>query len=289
MLSPNQVTHDWGRVTQGGGPITQSSVQVPKYPVVTGDDKEWIVEKIVIGTDTTDILAAPTTWINTDHPYLPIANPSPRPWYIRAGDVVGYLQKPDSFDNPSGEDLTKYVASAKSLRTVIGSTLREQDLATASAAGRRVIIDISSSSRGPWLSLAHVLSLRNYPRGSAGNFWQKRLYGARSLVIPPSSKDSGASTLATAVAAAAAPSCTIRAFTATLPALYSFQAVSASALAPLTLPRYVCPSTDTPSLPLLPRTLGLQPHFPPSSPASRPPVLVHSMFRVGLSALILIL
>ncbi|KAF9471032.1 hypothetical protein BDN70DRAFT_820540, partial [Pholiota conissans] len=47
----------------------------------------WIVEKIVIGTDTTDILAAPTTWVNVAHPYLPIANPSARPWYIRKGDV----------------------------------------------------------------------------------------------------------------------------------------------------------------------------------------------------------
>lgn len=96
-----------------------------------GDDKEWIVEKIVIGTDTSNILAAPMTWINTDHLYLPIANPSPRPWYIRTGDVIGYLQKPASFDNPTGEALEKYVASAESLKAMIGSTLREQDLATA--------------------------------------------------------------------------------------------------------------------------------------------------------------
>ena len=102
--------------------------------------KEWIVEKVVIGTDTQDVLAAPTTWINSDSPYIPIANPSSHPWYIRVGDVVGHLIDPDSLDKPSGEALEKCAASVEAMRTIIdsmtpvkGSTLREQDLAQASA------------------------------------------------------------------------------------------------------------------------------------------------------------
>lgn len=99
-----------------------------------GDQKEWIVDKVIIGTDTQDVLAAPTTWIHSDHPYIPIANPSPRPWYIHVGNVVGHLVQPESLDSPSGELLEKCVAAADAMRNVIGSTLREQDLATSHSA-----------------------------------------------------------------------------------------------------------------------------------------------------------
>jgi hypothetical protein len=55
------------------------------------------VKKVVISTDDESVLAAPTTWINTAVPYLPIANPSTRPWYIQKGEVVGQLLDPDSY------------------------------------------------------------------------------------------------------------------------------------------------------------------------------------------------
>ena len=41
--------------------------------------ENWIVEKIIIGTDDQNIMAAPTTWITVSCPYIPIANTSPHP------------------------------------------------------------------------------------------------------------------------------------------------------------------------------------------------------------------
>jgi hypothetical protein len=43
---------------------------------------EWLVEKVVISSEDADVMAAPTTLILSDMPYLPIANPSTRSWYI---------------------------------------------------------------------------------------------------------------------------------------------------------------------------------------------------------------
>ncbi|KAJ7473553.1 hypothetical protein FB451DRAFT_1468458 [Mycena latifolia] len=90
---------------------------------------EWLVEKIVIATEDESVLAAPTTFITSAAPYIPIANPSTCPWYIRAGDVVGKLHDPSSYaDNPtSEEDLAKYSTSAESIACIITETLRAQD------------------------------------------------------------------------------------------------------------------------------------------------------------------
>ncbi|THU89327.1 hypothetical protein K435DRAFT_678257, partial [Dendrothele bispora CBS 962.96] len=48
---------------------------------------DWLVEKLIIGTQETSILAAPSTFIDSSNPTLPIANPSTRPWMIKTGDV----------------------------------------------------------------------------------------------------------------------------------------------------------------------------------------------------------
>lgn len=98
-----------------------------------GSQEVWLVEKVVIGTDTADVLAAPTTLVSSSNPYLPIANPSSRPWYIRAGDVVGYLVDPASLDKPGDNDLPRYAASAEGIRAVITGSLKDQDLAAAAA------------------------------------------------------------------------------------------------------------------------------------------------------------
>lgn len=90
---------------------------------------DWLVEKVVIGMEEGSVLAAPTTWINSETPYLPIVNPTTRPWYIRAGDIVGYLLNPaDELDKPAtDEEWAKYAASADALRSMIEGTLRVQD------------------------------------------------------------------------------------------------------------------------------------------------------------------
>ena len=95
--------------------------------------EDWIVEKIIIGTDDQNIMAAPTTWITVSCPYIPIANTSPHPRYIRTGEVVGYLIDPEtSLDKPKDENCyNKMAASAEAFKKTIVGTLKAQDLATA--------------------------------------------------------------------------------------------------------------------------------------------------------------
>jgi hypothetical protein len=91
--------------------------------------EEWLVEKVVIATEDESVMAAPSTFIKSESPFLPIANPSTRPWYIRAGDIVGRLQDPaDYADTPKNEEeREKFAASAEVLARVIKETQRAQD------------------------------------------------------------------------------------------------------------------------------------------------------------------
>jgi hypothetical protein len=90
---------------------------------------EWLVEKVVIATEDESVMAAPTTFIKSSDPFLPIANPSTRPWYIRGGDVVGKLHDPTSYaDTPKNEEeREKFAASTEALARVIEETLHAQD------------------------------------------------------------------------------------------------------------------------------------------------------------------
>lgn len=89
---------------------------------------EWLVEKVVIATEDESVMAAPTTFIKSSAPMLPIANPSTCPWYIRAGDVVSKLHDYFTYvDSPKMAEEEKYAASTEALARVIDETLRAQD------------------------------------------------------------------------------------------------------------------------------------------------------------------
>jgi hypothetical protein len=106
---------------------TGSVHNVPVTGPFEGKD-EWLVEKVVIATEDESVMAAPSTLINSSERFLPIANPSTRPWYIRAGDIVGRLHDPaDYADTPRNEEKEKFVASAEALARVIKETQRAQD------------------------------------------------------------------------------------------------------------------------------------------------------------------
>ena len=91
--------------------------------------KNWIVEKIIIGTDDQNIMAAPTTWIMVSCPYIPIANTSPHPQYVRTGKVVGYLLDLETtLDKPKDEDhYNKMTASTEAFKKTIVGTLKAQN------------------------------------------------------------------------------------------------------------------------------------------------------------------
>ncbi|GLB45785.1 hypothetical protein LshimejAT787_2900130 [Lyophyllum shimeji] len=113
--------------------VTAESVHNVPVEAPFGEKKKWIVEKVIIGDPGMSVMAAPTIWISADAPYLPITNPLKIPWYIRKGDIVGYLKDPDTFaDKPATpKEWDKYAASAEALKAVIEGSLRAQDLANA--------------------------------------------------------------------------------------------------------------------------------------------------------------
>ncbi|KAF8185091.1 hypothetical protein K438DRAFT_1597890, partial [Mycena galopus ATCC 62051] len=82
---------------------------------------DWLVDKIVMPTDDASVIAAPLTWINSESPYLPVANPGVRPWYVRKGEIVGRLVDPAGFgDVPRDEEHRELMAAnAESIRATI--------------------------------------------------------------------------------------------------------------------------------------------------------------------------
>ncbi|KAG6912359.1 hypothetical protein DXG01_015204, partial [Tephrocybe rancida] len=115
--------------------ITAESVHNIRVEAPWGSQAEWLVEKVVIGNPEMSVMAAPTTLVNSITPYLPIANASKRPWYVRKGDIVGYLKDPAAYaDKPkSDEEWAKYTASAEAIKSVIEGSLKARDLADATA------------------------------------------------------------------------------------------------------------------------------------------------------------
>jgi len=113
--------------------IEAGKVKIVRVVGAMKERKDWLTERVIVGTDSMDILAAPFTWITSDNPLLPIANLGTRPLYIRKGEIVGRLADPSSYlDHPDDDTLPKYVVSAEAIQAVITGTLREQDLAKAS-------------------------------------------------------------------------------------------------------------------------------------------------------------
>ena len=131
----------WLKPIQGDPPVVAAedvviqphSVKNVRVSAPFAGREDWLVEKVIIGSDDCDILAAPTTWITASMPFLPIANPGASPKIIRKGEIVGHLLDPSyALDKPSDESsLVRYVASADALRTVIAGSLKAQDLANA--------------------------------------------------------------------------------------------------------------------------------------------------------------
>ncbi|KAF9034165.1 hypothetical protein BDZ89DRAFT_922524, partial [Hymenopellis radicata] len=52
-----------------------------------GERESWIVDKVLIANENEEVAAIATSWIQSNSPYLPMANPGTRPIMIRAGDL----------------------------------------------------------------------------------------------------------------------------------------------------------------------------------------------------------
>jgi hypothetical protein len=100
---------------------------VHNVPLCTSMDgrEDWIVEKIIIGTNDSNIMATLTTWVSSQYPYLPIVNPSKLPHYIHAGEIIGHLVNPEEFvDRPTtNKSWVQHATSAEAMKSVIQGSL----------------------------------------------------------------------------------------------------------------------------------------------------------------------
>ena len=93
-----------------------------------GEDREWLVQKNLLANANDSFFAVPNVLISAANPWVPIANPTDHPRYIRKGEIIGTLTDPASFfDTPkSSAELEKFQAAAEVIRTVISLQTQHQ-------------------------------------------------------------------------------------------------------------------------------------------------------------------
>ncbi|KAJ7086915.1 hypothetical protein B0H15DRAFT_950426 [Mycena belliarum] len=90
-----------------------------------GEDKEWMIEKIVLADGKDALFIVPNALISARHPFVPIANPSTHPRYIRKGDVIGQRRDPQKFLDTAytAERWNAMAAHADATREIIAQLL----------------------------------------------------------------------------------------------------------------------------------------------------------------------
>ena len=94
-----------------------------------GEDKEWLVEKNLLVNANDSFFAVPNTLISARNPWIPVANPTNHPRFIRKGEAIGIIKDPaEFFDTPrNDEEWDKLAASANVLEKLIAiQTVTEQ-------------------------------------------------------------------------------------------------------------------------------------------------------------------
>ena len=56
-----------------------------------GEDRDWLVSKNLLAGADDSYFVVPNTLISASNPWVPVANPSDRPRYVRKGEVIGVL------------------------------------------------------------------------------------------------------------------------------------------------------------------------------------------------------
>ena len=92
-----------------------------------GEDREWLVQKNLLANANDSFFAVPNVLISAANPWVPIANPTDHPRYIRKGEIIGTLEDPAKFfDTPrTVEETEKLQAAADIIRTVISLQVQQ--------------------------------------------------------------------------------------------------------------------------------------------------------------------
>lgn len=93
------------------------------------EDREWLVQKNLLANANDTFFAVPNVLISAAHPWIPIANPTEHPRYIRKGEIIGTLVDPATFfDSPkSMDELEKFQKAAEVIKTVIAIQSEQTD------------------------------------------------------------------------------------------------------------------------------------------------------------------
>ena len=69
------------------------------------EDKDWLVQKTLLANANDSYFAVPNTLISARNPWVPIANPTDQPRYIRRGEIIGVLEDPaEYFETPANAE-----------------------------------------------------------------------------------------------------------------------------------------------------------------------------------------
>lgn len=87
------------------------------------DEREWLIEKILLEDAKEQFLAVPNTLISSSKLWLLVANTTNVPRIIHQGELVGELQDPTSFINspPSVYQLDQFISKLNQIATLIAS------------------------------------------------------------------------------------------------------------------------------------------------------------------------
>ena len=86
-----------------------------------GEDRDWLIQKNLLANANDSFFVVPNILISAAHPWVPIANPTDQPRYIRKGEIIGSICDPETyFDSPgSPEEFKQFREGAEKIRTVI--------------------------------------------------------------------------------------------------------------------------------------------------------------------------
>jgi len=92
-----------------------------------GEDKEWLVQKNLLPNVNGSHFVLLNTLISANNPWIPIANPTNQPHYIRKGEIIRILEDPSEFFETPVTAEWKEVLShhALAIATIIKTQLSE--------------------------------------------------------------------------------------------------------------------------------------------------------------------
>ena len=84
-------------------------------------DREWLVQKNLLANTNDTFFTVPNVLILAANPWVPVANPTDHPRYIRKGEIISILVDPtEFFDSPKLlDELEKFQNAAEVIRMVI--------------------------------------------------------------------------------------------------------------------------------------------------------------------------